>query len=344
MAFEGSTARLTVFLDRILANYGRLALRVAPAVCAAVVKADAYGLGIGQVAPVLARAGCQRFYVACVGEGVALRAILPEQEIIVINGFHENIQSIYNENRLIPVLNDLQSCKDWKHPACVQVETGMHRSGLAETEWIAARGLLRQPLLRVISHLACADDPQHPLNRQQLAAMHRAMDAFGVPGSLAASHGTLFGTDFHLDEVRPGAALYGATAHPDSQPVIHLSARVLEVRTVPAGATVGYGATFAAPSPRRIATVGIGYADGYPRALGNRGVMLWEGHRLPVVGRVSMDLVTLDVTAAPDVQPGMWVDVYNDLYTVNDAAQDAGTIGYEILTRLGKRVERIYKV
>lgn len=342
-------ACLTIHLDRIVANYRRLVLRSAPARCAAVVKADAYGLGMDRVAPALAAAGCSLFFVAWPEEGATLRRILvetgfPQTEVAVFNGLTADTQTLFEEQRLIPVLNTLAQVHLWRRPACVQVETGMHRSGLPEAEWEAAMHRLGAPPRLVMSHLACADTPDHPANRQQLAAFRRALGLFRAPGSLAASCAVhQLEPDYLFDLTRPGAALYGAIRHPDSQPVITLTAPVLEVRDVAAGEGVGYGQRFVAEQTRRIATVGIGYADGYPRGLrAGQGVMLWQGQRLPVVGRVSMDLVTLDVTAAPDIVPGTLVTVYGEDYTVNDAADAADTIGYEILTRLGHRLSRQY--
>ena len=344
-------ACLTIHLDRIVANYRTLVRRSAPARCAAVVKANAYGVGVAAVAPALASAGCSLFFVALPGEGVQLREILteagyPHADIAVFNGFARQDRALFEQLRLIPVLNTLEQLRHWPHPAFVQVETGMHRSGVPEADWDRASAYLTAPPLAVMSHLACADTPDHPANLQQLAAFRRAVALFRAPGSLAASCGIhQLGADYLFDLTRPGAALYGAIRHPDSLSVITLTAPVLEVREVGAGEGVGYGLRFLTDRPRRIATVGIGYADGYPRgmsATGQEAAMWLDGQRLPVVGRVSMDLVTLDVTDAPGVMPGKLVTVYGADYTVNDAADAAATIGYEILTRLGQRLSRSY--
>jgi alanine racemase len=343
------SARLTIHLDRIVANYRTCVRLSSPARCAAVVKADAYGLGVAAVAPALAAAGCPLFFVATPAEGMELRAILtdagyPEADVAVFNGFAAPHRKLFLEQRLIPVLNTRDQLRHWPHPAFVQVETGMHRSGLPEADWAHAQALLTAPPLAIMSHLACADTPEHPANAQQLAAFRRALRLFRAPGSLAASCGLhQLGADYLFDLTRPGAALYGAIPHPGSVPVITLTAPILEVRDVDAGEGVGYGHRFVADRPRRIATVGIGYADGYPRGMqAGRAFMLLADQRLPVVGRVSMDLVTLDVTDAPAAQPGKLVTVYGADYTVNDAAEAAGTIGYEILTRLGQRLSRQY--
>jgi alanine racemase len=342
-------AHLTIHLDRIVANYRTLVLRSAPARCAAVVKANAYGLGVEQVAPALAEAGCRLFFVAVPEEGLTLRRILTDAghihtDIAVFNGFTPEDRPAFEHFRLIPVLNTLTQIRHWPHPAFVQVETGMHRSGLPEADWEQALGHLSAPPLAVMSHLACADEPAHPANHQQLATLRRAVALFRAPGSLAASCGIhQLGAEYLFDLTRPGAALYGAIRHPDSLPVVTLTAPILEVRPVAAGEGVGYGLRFVTDRPRRIATVGIGYADGYPRGLrAGQGVMVFGGQRLPVVGRVSMDLVTLDVTDAPAAEAGKLVTVYGSDYTVNDAADAAGTIGYEILTRLGQRLSRHY--
>ena len=342
-------AQLVIHRDRIVANYRTLVRYAGAARCAAVVKADAYGLGVAEVAPVLAAAGCGQFFVASPEEGITLRRVLteagyPAAAIAVFNGFCREEAGLFVQERLIPVLNTCAQIQSWPHPAYVQVETGMHRSGLPEALWEQAFAALAAPPLAVISHLACADTPEHPANGQQLACFRRAVAAVRAPGSLVASYGILhLGAAYQFALARPGAALYGAVPHPDILPVVTLTAPVLEVRSVAAGEGVGYGLGDVAARPRRIATVGIGYADGYPRASGNgRGVMLYAGQRLPVVGRVSMDLVTLDVTDAPAVVAGTLVTVYGSDYTINDAADAAGTIGYELLTRLGQRLSRSY--
>jgi len=354
---------LEVDLTGVAANWRLLAALVAPAECAAVVKADAYGLGAPQVSAALAAAGCRLFFVATLDEAIAVRDRLPAScEIAVLNGPLPGSTGEFVFHRLIPVLNEPGQIADWaelarRHgglAAMLHVDTGMARLGLTAPEF--ARLVEQRPQESAIrwhglmSHLACADQSLHPLNDLQhtrFAAMCRHFD--GLPASLAASSGIFLGRRFHFDFVRPGAALYGINPQPDTpnplRQVVRLKGRILQVREVERGESVGYGAAHVMERPGRLATVAVGYADGWLRSLSHRGSGRLGGKRLPLLGRVSMDLVVFDVTAADPslARPGGFIELLDDDYGVDAAAADAGTIGYEILTALGRRYHRAYR-
>ncbi len=353
---------LTIDLSAIVANYGILRARTT-ATCAAVVKADAYGLGAAAVAPSLAAAGCRHFFVAHLDEGIHLRAILgSEPEIAVLHGAPPGTEAECYAAALLPVLSapehvaawaDLARARGQTLPAILQVDTGMSRFGLSRREFealLAAPGGLDGIALRlVMSHLACASEPGHPANaaqRDAFAAICRRLP--GVPASLSASSGILLGPGYQFDRVRPGVALYGVnpiSGRPNPmRPVIRLQARIVQVREIPAGTGIGYGHTAVARRPMRLAIVSAGYADGYLRSASGRAAAYFGAHRLPVVGRVSMDSIIVDLAAAPPGSPavGDLVDLvgpYNDVDALGEAA---GTIGYEILTSLGARYHRTY--
>jgi alanine racemase len=340
-----------------------LAARVAPAGCVAVVKADAYGLGAPQVSAALSAAGCQRFFVATLDEGIALRSTLPAScEIAVLNGPVPRSAEEFVFHRLVPVLNEPGQIADWREivrqhgrlPAMLHVDTGMARLGLTAREFAQLVDELSQEgavqWCGLISHLACADQPGHPINdlqRTRFAATRRIFG--GVPASLAASSGIFLGREFRFDFVRPGAALYGINPQPGTsnpmQQVVRLKGRILQVREVERGESVGYGATHVMEHPGRLATVAVGYADGWSRSLSQRGSGRLDSTRFPLLGRVSMDLVVFDVsTVAPSLaRPGGFIELLDDDYGVDAAAADAGTIGYEILTALGRRCHRVYR-
>jgi alanine racemase len=358
-------AVLTIDRAAIVANWQALGARHAragvAAPVAAVVKADAYGLGAIPVAGALLAAGCRNFFVAHGEEGVALRAALGAGPMIaVLNGFAPGADG---DAALVPVLNGLGDVAAHAGaaraagrplPAILHLDTGMSRLGLdaAEQARLAAEPQRLEGLrLRcVMSHLACADEPGHALNAAQAARFAAAAGriAPAVPRSLANSAGLFLGEAFASDLARPGCALYGINPTPGRpnpmRPVVTLRAPILQVRAIAAGATVGYGATFTAARPTRIATVAAGYADGYPRALSGRAIGHVAGRAVPLVGRVSMDLLTFDVTDAPEAMPGAWVTLIGPAagLTADDLAAAAGTIGYEILTRLGARYRRDY--
>lgn len=355
-------AVLTVDLAAIAENYRRLRARVAPDECAAVVKADAYGLGLDPVAPTLWRAGARTFFVAQLTEAIALRGLLPTARIGVLGGLMPGCEGDYLAHDLVPTLNHLGELERWRAaarqtgrrlPAYLHIDTGMTRLGLDRpeldrlaTEWTLLDGV---EILAWMSHLACADMPEHPQNgRQQqrfAAALARLPQA---PGSLANSSGIFLGPEFGFGLARPGCALYGVNPTPGRpSPMTHpvrLDGRVLQVRRVDAGDGVGYGASHEMPRDGIIATISIGYADGFLRSLSNRGAV-WVGEQAaPLVGRVSMDLITADVTDLPldAVRPGRLVEVIGPHRSLDAVAADAGTIGYEVLTSLGQRYARRY--
>jgi alanine racemase len=351
-------AILEIDLGGIVANWHLLAQKAAPALCAAVVKANAYGLGAAPVARALQAAGCRLFFVATLDEGIALRAALgPEPEISVFNGPFPGTAPEFTRHQLIPVLNDPGQIEAWKSqpglPAILHVDTGMSRLGLTAREFAALAGELPQSGIAwraVISHLACADTPDHPLNEQQrtrFAAAARHMP--GVPAGLAASSGIFLGPPYHLDLVRPGAGLYGVNPQPGGpnplRQVVRLTGKILQIREIDRGESVGYGAAHVMETAGRVATVAVGYADGWLRSLSHRGCGYIAGKRISLLGRVSMDLVTFDVSAIEPAlaHPGALVELLGEHYGVDDAAADAGTIGYEILTALGARYHRIYR-
>jgi alanine racemase len=359
-AFGAAGTMLTVDLGAIVANWRALAGRAAPAGCAAVVKADAYGLGMAEIAPALEAAGCAQFFVAHLDEGVALRARLPAATIYVLHAL-PGAEPELRRHDLRPVLNHLAALDAWAalgrargaRPAALHFDTGMSRLGLADDELAAlaeAPGRLDGvDIALIMSHLACSEEPAHPLNAEQLARFRAGRARLpAAPASLANSSGIFLGPGYRFDLVRPGAALYGVNPLPGQPnpmaPAVRLQARILQVRRIDSARTVGYGATHRAARPSTIATIALGYADGYLRSLGNRGSCLIGEHRVPVVGRISRDLVTLDVTGVPAglAQPGAVVDVICDRHTVDDLADEAGTNGYEILTRLGRRFQRRY--
>jgi alanine racemase len=314
-----------------------------------VVKADAYGLGAARVAPALAAAGARSFFVALAEEGAALRAALgPGPAIYVFGGLMPGDRRLVADHDLIPCLNSLEQAREFLatcagRPCALQLDTGMNRLGLELAELDALIPDL--PRLRpalVMSHLACADDPAHPANEAQRAAFVAA--AARIPGarrSLAATGGVLLGPPFHFDVTRPGVGLYGGLPFAGARPVVTLALPVIQVRDVALGESVGYGAAWTATRPSRIATLGAGYADGLLRALGGGGVRLWAGEAsCPLIGRVSMDLVTADVTDLETVPEAL--EILGARQGVDDLAAAAGTIGYEVLTGLGARYARDY--
>ncbi len=350
---------LTVDLDAIAANYRMLSVKVGSAVCAGVVKADAYGLGLEPVARRLWREGCSVFFVASLEEAIALRGILAEAEITPLNGLLPGEEPHYREHRLFPTLNDLGQVARWSAycashgdaSAVLHVDTGMSRLGLSAIE---RSRLLETPDLisgfecrYLISHLACADAPDHALNMQQQTEFASVVERVPhVFASLSASSGIFLGADWHFGMVRAGVALYGGApteGRPNPMsPVIRLDGLVLQIRDVDSPETVGYGATHKFAGKTRVATVAAGYADGYLRSVGGHAAARWGNQTLPLVGRVSMDLITLDATSAAGLKAGDTVELIGPNYDINALARDAGTIPYEILTSLGRRYGRRY--
>lgn len=343
-------ALLTIDCGAVVRNWRRLCARHAPGAVAAVVKADAYGLGAAPIARALLAAGCKQFFVAHPSEGEALRDALGEGPMIaVLNGFAPGAHP-----RLTPVLNGLDEVRGHAAlgaEALLQIDTGMARLGLdaSELDALAADpSPLRALRLRhVMTHLACADMPDHPLNALQAARFAAACARLPpVPRSLANSSGLFLGPAFHSDLARPGCALYGINPMPGQpnpmEAVVRLEVPILQLREIPEGATVGYGASWTARRPSRIATAAIGYADGWLRAQSGQGFGLLHGQRAPLVGRVSMDLTTFDVTDIAAARAGDRIEVLGPAQDADGVAALAGTIGYEVLTSLGARYARTY--
>ncbi|MDH3300584.1 MAG: alanine racemase [Acidimicrobiia bacterium] len=361
---ESSTAKLTIDVDAVVANHRLIADRVGPnATAAAVVKADAYGLGVARIARRLWRSGCREFFVARLDEGLALREQLSEATIHVFDGVTPGSAAEFARSDLVPVINSLPQLERWRSeakrlgdtlPTVIHVDTGMLRLGLDNGEF--TRLVERPELLdgltvtTVASHVASADEADSEQPEQQLERFTWVRK--GLPmgrASLANSAGVFRHADYHFDLVRPGYALYGGHPQPDTgpnpmQPVVTLDAPVLQLRRGEAGETVGYGASHTLDRPSLLATIGIGYADGFLRAGSGRGAVAIGEHLAPILGRISMDLITVDVTDLPadSVGEGAWVEVIGPHRPIDDVAADAGTIGYEILTALGGRYRRRY--
>ena len=357
---------LTIDLDAIVANWRIMKDRSGDAETAAVVKADAYGCGISPVAEALAGAGCRTFFVAHPFEGRSARTVAPEAAIYVLNGLPLGTAETFAAADLRPVLGSLEELGEWRAfakangwqgGAALHIDTGINRLGLSVEEAIAlAQGTAaaRDGITLLMSHLACAETPAHPLNAKQLGLFLEMRALFlGIPGSLANSSGIFLGPDALHDLVRPGVALYGANPTPGHMnpmhPVVTLEGRIVQVREIASGDSVGYGATWIAARNSRIAIVSIGYADGLLRSASSSGrepraEVGFGDKRCPVVGRISMDLFAVDVTDAHRVPArGDWVSLLDENFGVDELAAHAGTIGYEILTSLGHRYHRIYR-
>lgn len=353
-------ATLEIDLNSLSDNWRQIKALTQPAITAGVVKANAYGLGLSPVADILWRSGCRDFFVAHPTEGLHLRDLLPDATIYILHGTPEQSAKTLIEARLIPLLNTPAQIARYVAffqgkplAAAIQLDTGMSRLGLSELETMAlvkSADLAKLDLKLVVSHLACADTAEHPLNQYQLERFETLRHMLpAAPASLANSAGCFLDSKYHFDLVRPGIALYGgkptSAEHNPMRQVIKLTAKILQVREIDTPRTVGYGATHSLPAGSRLATVGIGYADGYPRALSNVGFASIGGTLVPVVGRVSMDLITLDISTLPKTQAGEGSDVtlLGGNVPLDNLAERAGTIDYELLTRLGARYRRIYR-
>lgn len=350
---------ITVDLGALVRNWRAVAAVAAPARCAAVVKADAYGTGVEGVVPALRAAGCDCFFVAVPEEGRAVRTHADDAAIYVLDGFLPASAPLYRDHRLRPVLSDpseLRAFADWRgmETAALHIDTGMNRLGLRpeEAALLSAEDIRSAGIDLVMSHLACADEPEHPLNEEQRRRFESVRGRFAdVPSSLANSAGIFLGQAFTADLVRPGIALYGGASHPDArvEPVVTLEAEILQVRQSPEGETLGYGAGETLRRPSRIAVAAIGYADGYPRMLGSSdrltgAEVFIAGCRAPLLGRVSMDLITIDVTDLPAgaVKRGDQVELFGPRLPVDEVARIGQTIAYELLTGLSRRAVRTY--
>ncbi len=342
------TGTLTIDLAAIAANWRALdALSGSRVETAAVVKADGYGLGAGRVSRALAKAGARRFFVAQAEEGAALRSALGAgPQILVFSGHMAGDAGLLRDLDLVPLLNSIeQAARHFEAlpgaPFGIQLDTGMNRLGLEPADWQAAREMIgpRGPAM-AISHMACADDPDNPGNARQRDLFRVLTADLEVPLSLAATGGILLGPAWHFDIVRPGIGLYGGAPFDGADPVVALSLPVIQVRDVAPGESVGYGSSWTAEAPSRIATLSAGYADGLIRAMGDRAVVFAGDEPCPLAGRVSMDLLTVDVSHLDTVPEAL--DVFSHAQTVDNLAAAAGTIGYEVLTALGSRYARRY--
>lgn len=343
------SARVRIDADALAANYALFQRNARPGTAGAVVKADGYGLGAAEVARTLARAGCSDFFVATAAESLVLRAALPAARIWVFEGALEETAGELLSADATPILNHSGQLEIWRRqgagrPAAVHVDTGMERLGFA---WQGDPGeLAGVEISLLLTHLACADEPDHPLNARQLSRLEpwrRALPT--VPLSVGNSAAILSGMAGGLG--RPGIGLYGANPYlrgPNPmRTVATFEARILQMREIAAGATVGYGATFTAAAPRTLAVIGAGYADGIPRLLSNRGQVAIGGVRCPVVGRVSMDLTVIDATGV-EARVGDWVEVFGSTISVDEVAAWADTMAYEVLTGLAQRACREWLV
>jgi alanine racemase len=354
---------LTIDLAAIAANWRLLAQRVLPAECAAVVKADAYGCGLEPVTKTLADAGCRTFFVALLSEARRVRLLAPELVIYVLNGMVPASASAFAEIDARPVIGSLAELEEWdafveasgwRGGTALHVDTGMNRLGVSMQEAAAVaqrRDAMHDPFKLLISHLACAEQVDHPVNKQQMDRFIETNRLFpGVPCSFANSSGIYLSRDTHRDLVRPGVALYGGNPTPGRQnpmqSVVHLQARILQMREVRPGESVGYGAAWTAARPTRVAIIGAGYGDGYLRAadVPTAREVVVAGRRCPLVGRVSMDLFAVDVTDIPegDVRRGDLATLVGEGLEIDEVAREAGTISYEVLTSLGRRYARRY--
>jgi alanine racemase len=354
MSRAHATSRFTVDLDALAANYATLQAQAAGAEVAGMLKANAYGLGGSHVAAALWAAGARSFFTAGVGGAQALRQLLgPKADVYVLDGCRADDAPRLIEAGLIPVLNSQEQVAHWRagggerRLAALHVDTGMNRLGVRpeEAEAVAGSGL---PISLVMSHLACGDFENHPMNPRQLDAFKAVRLLFpNARASLANSGGIFQGTDYAFDMVRPGVALYGGGpfGRPDPRiaPVATLEAEILQVREVSRGESIGYAASFEADRPLRIATVGVGYADGVLRSNQPNGKVWFEGALRPMLGRVSMDTLAVEVSGCDAAKAGRFVELFGPNLPVDDAARGAGTIAYELLTSVGTRVERTVK-
>ncbi|ERI14022.1 MULTISPECIES: alanine racemase [Brucella] len=350
---------LTIDLAALRHNYSAIARHIAPTRAAAVVKADAYGLGASRVAPAFYDAGCRDFFVAHLGEAIALKPFLqPDATLYVLNGLQPGTEAACARDGILPVLNSLEQIENWgalaarqgrKLPALLQLDTGMSRLGLSASEFerlLENFALLDNIDIKfVISHLASGDEPENAANARQLANMTALLVRLPkLPVAFANSGGSFLDKSYHFDLARPGVALYGVGPENEVVPVLTLSARVIQVRDIDKGAAVGYGGTYVAEGPMRVATIAVGYADGWFRSLSNKGSAFFGDTRLPIIGRVSMDSITLDVSALPEgtLKLGSLVELIGPHQRLEDVARDCDTIPYEILTALGNRYARVY--
>ncbi|MEP5630551.1 MAG: alanine racemase [Tateyamaria sp.] len=341
-----TTATLSIDLGAIVRNWQALD---ATSTCetGAVVKANGYGLGAPVVGRALVRAGVRNFFVATAAEGATLRAAIGNGPVIyVFSGHMDGDTGAIRDAALTPLLNSVDQML--RHvealpgaPFGIQLDSGMNRLGMEPGEWSAVRDIaIAQGPVMLMSHLACSDEPDHPMNAQQLGTFHEMTDGLDIPRSLAATGGTMLGTDYHFDMTRPGVGLYGGLPFIEAEPVVTLDLPVIQVRDVAVGESVGYANSWTAPRASRIATISGGYADGLIRAMGPRATLYSGDVPCPVVGRVSMDLITADITTLG--HDPSHLQLMGRHQSIDTVAAAAGTIGYEILTQLGLRYERVF--
>lgn len=362
---ESSTTRLTVDLGALAANWRKMRDLSGAARCGAAVKADAYGTGAREAGPRLAREGCRDFFVADVNEGASLRPLVPDARIYVLNGIFDGSFAQTLAHDLIPVINSPEQAAFWQQNArarayALHIDTGMNRLGLTPEQTVDHSGSGSAAPCLVMSHFACADEPDHRLNAQQIKIFAGLKPCFpGIKASLANSAGIFLGSHAHHDLTRPGIALYGGApvygrANP-MQTVVTAQTRVLVIRHARAGATVSYGGAHTLSRDSRIAVCGAGYADGFLRSASGSGVPLrsvepqggygaFNGVRIPVIGKITMDLTMFDVTGLPEnaIKSGDWIELFGPTISVDEAARTMGTVSYEVLTSLGRRYARHY--
>lgn len=349
---------LSVNLGAVASNYQILSSHLKSGAIAAVLKADAYGLGLVPVGQTLAGVGCQDFFVAHLEEALELRSHLSHANIYVLSGVLKGSESEFRHHNIIPVLNDFEMTERWAHqphttplPSVLHVDTGMNRNGFDGPD--LKRLLQNTSLLErldvqyLMSHLACAPDASHPLNAQQRETFEQLRGVFpGLKGSLADTAGLYLGGEYHYDLTRSGkgiVGMYEAPAGPKLQNVATFQARVIQIREAKKGETVGYNANVTLEKDTRLAVLGVGFADGLDRRLSIGGSVMFEGRKAPIVGTLSMDYTVVDITSIPDVQVGGWAEVFGDTLSIQDVAHQIQTISREISTRLGKRLLRVYK-
>lgn len=364
MQNDFSEANLTIDLSAIEHNYNLLKSIANGAICSAVVKANAYGLGIKQVSKKLLEAGCNNFFVAHLNEGIELRKIIGNNHnIFILHGLKKNEQKAFHKYNLIPVLNFIEQMKLWndyamnvsvnslvKLPAIIHVDTGMNRLGLniKDAENLSQNKNMFSALdiKYIMSHLACASEPEHKMNLKQFESFNYVRSLFpDFPATLSNSAGIFANDNYHYEMVRPGISLYGGGVKPDGiaiKNVVELKSSILQIRNIDYDQTVGYGATRIIKAGSRIATIPIGYADGYIRRLGNNSYLFVNSIKVPVIGRVSMDMIAIDITKVDNISIDSKVEILGENCTINKIADMAETISYEILTSIGSRYNKIY--
>lgn len=351
-----SQSVLLIDLNALKENYLFLKQTAPNSICAAVVKNNAYGLGIERVVPALREVGCNDFFVALAVEGERVRSVAPQANIYVLQGIGDDSLKLFQDNKLIPVISTPAMFKFWMKnkidgiKPVLNIETGLNRLGFRKKDVMALTEDEKKEFSYLLSHLACADEPYHFMNQHQIKEFDEMKKMLpNLKSTLSASDGVFLGENFQKDMVRLGAAMYGLNTAPDRQnkmkAVVHLKAPVLQIVNVSDGEYIGYGASYKTKKEMKIAIVSIGYADGLPRSLMGRGRVFFLDQEIRFIGRLSMDNLMCDVTDVKGLKEGMFVDVLNNHYTADDMGADAGTIGYEILNGVCKsgRVQIIEK-